>query len=494
MSWFMRMFCGFAWVCLVLVMSCSSEETSPCGVCPASRRCDPDTKKCVPRNSCVSCTSSAECDNDYVCTDGCCVSSGVGRELDQGEIPTSEDASTSTEDVKESECPNPPCEAKCTTDADCKDAAKSKCDTQRGVCVGCLQDGDCSTGQTCQQGTCTGAEDRCKGVTCPTGEVCDPASGKCVGSCPDNLCKDSLCCSESGQCLACGKKQTCEPCQDHPECGAEQRCTTLGTGNKACVPLCSNDQCPKDFSCLSLGTKLGKLCIPDGTCKPIDRCENVTCNDGKKCCPTTGKCQFCCADEECPPNQRCIQKTDSGQCGVDPNDCKPACVAGELCNARTGKCEKNCTIIGCADASKVCDNGTGLCVPKDCRSNWTCPTGQTCNRSNGQCETVKDCRQNTTTCTGTTCCSQTTGQCVTDCRQCGNTCPTGSGLTCNRTTGVCQVATCSLRKNCSSDNDCCGLSCEFSVGHLDDRCRCKTDADCGPNYQCKSSLINKYCE
>lgn len=489
----------FSWTFLIVglvvlaVGACSDEPVSPCGdPCPSGRRCDSKTGRCVPRTTCTACEFTAECENNQVCQDGCCVAGGTGTETTTES--TSGDASVNPEPSSDSApCPNPPCNATCTTDADCTNGTQSKCDTNKGVCVSCLVDTDCATGETCQNGNCEKPVDKCTGVTCDPGKVCEPATGSCIDPCPATPCKGNTCCNDAGQCVACGNKGTCEPCKEHPECGAKARCASLGSGDKSCIPTCPDDQCPTGFSCLSLGSKLGKLCIPDAVCKPVNKCENVTCTGAKKCCPKTGNCRTCCANSECPAGQRCIEGGNDAQCGVDPNACKPACKAGETCNAQTGKCEKSCVTAGCPDQTTKCDTVSGVCVKKDCRSNWTCTGNTTCNRLNGQCEAIKDCRQQPNLCTGTTCCSTTTGKCVTDCRQCGFKCKV-SGQTCNRTTGRCEVNTCKFDRKCSNDRDCCGLKCEFSVGHLDKRCRCKSSTDCPAPYRCKSSVLNKYCE
>ncbi len=493
MKWFIRIVALILCVGLGVLGACSP-ETSPCGDCPNGQLCDVNKKKCVKPSTCVACQTSAECDNAELCVDGCCKSTGTVSESDSSEA-TVTDASVTSETPDSTEIvvsPESSEEAStCSTNTDCTDPSKPVCDSAQGLCVACSQKSDCVQGD-CVQGKCVKAIDKCQGVTCPKGESCTPSTGKCAASCPTNPCSGGLCCNAKGQCVTCGTKLVCEACTEHSECGSKARCAGLGGGKKTCIPVCPNDKCPPYFSCLSLGATLGKLCVPDGECKAVDRCKGVTCSGSQKCCPGTGVCSLCCSDSECSAGLKCLQVGSVKQCSSDPKACKPACQTGEVCDTKTGKCQSHCSTTGCSDKSKLCDTSSGACVNKDCRSNWTCPTGTVCNSSTGQCGQETDCRKKASLCSGRSCCSQSTGKCVTDCRQCVGC--SVSGQVCNQATGVCSVPVCNMKSPCTSRSQCCGGKCELSVSRLKLLCRCKRDSDCGAGYRCKRGFLNKYCE
>jgi len=353
---------------------CSGSSVSVCGQCEKGTRCDTRTKKCVKKNTCVPCQSSAECDNHEICNDlGCCIpsdgeavippdTSSDGSVVDVGSEPISDETEQTLdtgqpEVTSDNSCPKPPCGGACTDHSQCASTSTPFCDLFRKQCVQCLKADDCKPNESCENsGRCVAKTNPCEAVSCPPGEVCNPNTGSCE--------------IQGGCTPFCKKGQVCDP-------------------NK-------------------------KVCVPD--------CRNA----------------------------------------------------------------------GCTDPNKSCDKGSGACVSKDCRSNLTCKPGETCNQVTGKCvKGPTDCRQPGQSCNAPACCNRATGKCVTTCITCG--CPTGK--VCNRTTGVCGTApACQSKSKCSSDRDCCGRSCSFSVGHLGKRCKCSSDKDCGPRYRCKSSITNKYCD
>jgi hypothetical protein len=103
----------------------------------------------------------------------------------------------------------------CTADA-CEGVTCGAAEACRaGVCEPSCADVRCAAGQRCVRGVCEA--DPCSGVSCPTGRVCDRATGMCVADpCEGRACPIGQVCSPSGECVA-------DPC-DTLRCPARQVC------------------------------------------------------------------------------------------------------------------------------------------------------------------------------------------------------------------------------------------------------------------------------
>lgn len=87
----------------------------------------------------------------------------------------------------------------CTSNAQCKDPARSVCDTTTGACGGCTQSGQCANGQACIGGQCSACTSN---QQCAAGQVC--TNGAC-GQCTSNTqclsgeqCVNGACSSGGG--------------------------------------------------------------------------------------------------------------------------------------------------------------------------------------------------------------------------------------------------------------------------------------------------------
>jgi hypothetical protein len=158
--------------------------TPTCAQCKA---CGPTTGNCDVN------LSGTPCNDNNVCTAGDTCQNGVCQ-------------------------PGAPVPNCCRTDTDCP---KPSDQCKRATCVnnvcvvgnapngtGCNDNNACTTGDTCQGGVCTGGTLK----TCPSGQTCVPATGKCectVGVTCGNICctgSQSFCCppgtGRAGQCRA----------------------------------------------------------------------------------------------------------------------------------------------------------------------------------------------------------------------------------------------------------------------------------------------------
>ncbi|MBQ8037757.1 MAG: hypothetical protein IJ268_12255, partial [Proteobacteria bacterium] len=179
----------------------------------------------------------------------------------------------------------------CTSDSDCKDAAKPFCNTETGVCEAdagtpdpnACPDG-CPDNQTCVEGKCVDnepegckADTDCKDASAPK---CNAQTGKCEAApepdpnaCPEG-CPDNQKCVE-GKCVD-GNPCTGMNCED----------------GKACIPINSTGVC-LDVECVRDNAPVacdpGKVC-QKGECV-LEACAKVICSQGK-ICQADGSCAF----------------------------------------------------------------------------------------------------------------------------------------------------------------------------------------------------------
>ncbi len=186
------------------------------------------------------------------------------------------------------------------------------CATQtvdQGGTTRCAPDSTDVSNCVCKNNTCTFA---CEGVVCTDGTVCDPndPSGRCVeDNCRGLGCPSGqLCDTVSGDCMA-------DPCAG-VTCDADQACR-----NGVCEATCADVTCPD-----------GQVC-QTGTCVD-DPCAGVSCDAGQVCDPTDGSCvDDQCTGVHCPSGQVC--DVTSGSCIADP--CNTVhCPSGQVCS--DGQC------------------------------------------------------------------------------------------------------------------------------------------------------------
>ncbi|MEW5742390.1 MAG: Dickkopf N-terminal cysteine-rich domain-containing protein [Myxococcota bacterium] len=417
----------------------------PCGagttgnVCPSGQVCDPSRGCVVPPAQCGSNSTTPNCPPGSQCINGACV-------------------------------------ALCNPNTICPQGLT--CDANRGLCVPigpptrqCNASNDCPNNEACINGVCVSACGSA-GATCPTGTVCDAATGQCVpgnppppactnsaGSmgCPNNeACINGVCVPSCGPGVACPQGTQCDPMRGVCVPGTPGACSS----GQLCGPghVCVGTQCLP--VCNASGSTVcanGEVCDPNlGACVPAPTgCGmNVSCAPGQVC--VAGQCVAACnaaGTVGCPTGEVCDPQTgrcvpgNPGQCGANSQ-----CAQGQVCIS--GQCLAACNAmgtIGCAPGT-VCDPSTGACVPG---TPGTCSSGQLCGP--GQ------------VCVGT--------QCVPVCNSTsGVTCP--SGTRCDATTGQCVP----VNPSCGSA----GAVCATGQVCVNGQCRaaCTSAMDCAPNQQC----------
>ncbi len=328
---------------------------------------DPNKERCV-AGQCTdlkSCHVDVDCPDTDVCEGGKCRPAGCylnNAVCQAGEL------------CLKAECATDSCPESCAKDEFCRQG-ESKCVKSCGNVR-------CKKGEKCVDGQCV--TDPCSSVSCNSGEICDPATGKCTTNyCnASNLCRHGRVCSESqNKCVddpcayvECGDKETCRDgqcifnaCRFDKDCQGDELCVK----NKCIKPEChAKSDCQADQVCV------------DGKCLN-DSCKGVSCKDGQFC--RDGKCVDSCAGVFCEKDKIC----HDGQCNDDP--CKGVqCKQGEKCK------EGKCIMDLCSSETDPCKDGRicsfDECVPDPCQS-MSCPQGQTC--KDGDCTGDRACHVDT---------------------------------------------------------------------------------------------------
>jgi Cys-rich repeat protein len=295
---------------------------NPSGVCIP--RCDTDAGLICARTfpsfpfcdpvsgQCVGCASDSDCPGTEVCNGGICVASCV---FDAGVDSCAADS------------PHGPF---------AYDDRIDYCDTFTGLCVGCLDDYDCSPGGRCQPGT----------------SVCV----QCLNDadCPGNpfvYANFPICETDAGICGNCLQSSDCYPlglaaCSDpfEPDHCTDDGCLDGPTASNCPAPLaCSSGLCgcSSDSDCLVFDSGVVPTCVHSGNYVPADAgplvcgCDATSvCPDGEICDPRLGT-----------PGGACVP-TCSSDGGLD-------CATGPgypACNPATGYCVECLTDLDCANA------------------------------------------------------------------------------------------------------------------------------------------------
>ena len=236
----------------------------------------------------------------------------------------------------------------------------------------CDDDGNCTTGEYC---------DECTRVCRPSRKLCEPctADEQCAKAIVDKK-PFSACLAYKDGGTFCGLG-----CLGDAACGAGFQCLNVtGVGVKQCVPKsgscapgsgsCKADgDCPFQFVCNVEYAACVKGCTADGMCAT-----------GQVC--SLGHCVApCVADGECTTliaEAKCIDK----HCKIPGG-----CIASEECDEKqthcdlkTHKCVPGCEVPSdCKDLAMKCEGGQ--CVEKGCTMNWQCGYYQLCDAATAKC-------------------------------------------------------------------------------------------------------------
>ncbi len=326
-----------------------------------------------------------QCDDGNALDGDCCSSSCT---FDPGGTPCASDGNVCTDDVcnPTGGCTHPANAAPCGdgffctvndtcsggscagTARDCSSAGNQcnvgVCDEAQDQCVaqpvsngtGCIDGDACTQTDTCQNGTCTGAnpvvctaQDQCHDAG-----TCNPLTGVCSNPAKANgtACADGDACTQTDTCQG----GTCTGANP-VVCTAQDQCHDAGT----CNPLtggCSNPAKANGTACTD-----GDACTQTDTCQagtctgtnPVVCTAQNQCHDAGTCNPGTGVCSN-------------PAKPDGSACS-DGNACTAAdqCVAG-VCQGGAPPCGDGIVQASCGEQ---CDdgaaNGTNQCCSATCQ-------------------------------------------------------------------------------------------------------------------------------
>src|SRR5437773_2203290 len=197
----------------------------------------------------------------------------------------------------------------CTAQDQCHDAGV--CNPATGACTNpaktdgtaCNDGNACTQTDTCQSGTCTGAN----AVVCSASDqchdagTCNPATGACSNPAKPNgtACNDADACTQTDACQGGVCTGT-----NAVVCPSPDQCHTAGTCNPS-TGVCSNPPKPN-----------GSACDDGSACTQTDTCQGGTC--------TGGNAVMCPAPDQCH---------DPGTCDVATGVCSnPSKADGTACN------------------------------------------------------------------------------------------------------------------------------------------------------------------
>ena len=475
----------------------SCDGLKGCKADPAEGKCD-DGNKCTSEDHCVNggCTGEAKgCDDGVPCTIDSCDETGACAH--KPENSKCEDNNPCTANT----CGAKGCSYPADDKAECDD--NNACTTtacKGGVCTvtavdktvdgcGCKVGGDCKddnnacTVQKCIDGNCEYDAKAADGTACDDGNKCNVkdsgkcASGKCSAGKPKDCsdkasaCVTAFCDANSGACVAKNKADG-TACQDGDGCTQNDKCVSGKCQAGAAV------ECKDPSVCVSSVCKSKTATTHE--CAPQNKPKDEGCDDGN----------FCTEGEACDGAGKCA--------GGKPKDCSgvgDACNSG-VCDAGSKACVKKSKAAGTAcDDGDYCQiedkcDGKGACKgtkPRECPSDAAkCKVGS-CSTAGKKCTFVN--AKDGAGCNDGNACTQTDTCAAGNCK--GGNPKVCKGDDCN--SGVCDASsgTCGLKPmvdktKCSDGNTCTNPDLCYSgkckAGPV--TCACTTDANCDDKNQC----------
>ncbi len=239
----------------------------------------------------------------------------------------------------------------------------------------------CGSGEKCDPNLQACVSSLCDAVSCSNGNGCDPADGKCkcggVVCAPDELCDQSTHdCQGTAACagVLCPGGTSCDPLDGLCKCGV-----SVCDGGEICADAgCVADPCFGVFCPGSLdggggNSCFGGLCHCGGPDGPI-------CDTGQSCATASKSCQpsELCQGVSCEPGAICGPADGLCHCGG---------VSGPVCGGGA-----TCVLYGLdagpplpADAGLTDGGIVGRCLGGNLCAGVACPEGESCDPTSGAC-------------------------------------------------------------------------------------------------------------
>ncbi len=368
-------------------------ERAPCSTdaeCAAGLVCDAGDCVVPP------CRTDADCTGAQVCRAGECIFEADCATCLPCETPD-DCGGTEFQCAQSEEGGDGVCTKLCSTDADCP--GDSLCWGFVGADFQLCLNPDADTAGLCPSSyVCTDEGSPCDGVTCGAGEVCEPATGRCVDEPACDVCAacDTAADCPYGDCFEVDGAGVCMlECARASDCPAGTTCEEVGLIGGGSVQLClppsdTGELCPGDFVC--------------GDSESVDLCDGVSCPAGQSCDSATGRCVGGAPDAGGTDTGR-PDATGSDATGGDTSgggrgdNCAvcDACVADSECGAggecvnlgSGGVCVLSCASTECPGNTACFDvpDSTGgtrsICLNADAATAGVCAPGFICDTSDG---------------------------------------------------------------------------------------------------------------
>jgi len=275
-------------------------------------------------------------------------------------------------------------------------------------------------------------------------------------------------------------------CRESVECAATPQ-PFCAPALGVCVQCLSDDQCAA-----------GEVCNPNGSCEPGCRDERGRCELGFFC-KEGSACVECRTDLECGPGRLCQRDACVPGCSAQ----HPVCPSGLSCDESQGRCVTCTTNAQCTTPGlPVCNPATNTCVGCVMNGDCTTPGAPFCDPSTKTCVA---CVQDAQCPRGQLCQANV---CVNGCtpnQPCpmGQVCSAGgqcvqctSDAQCGGATPKCDVAS-NRCVQCLPSNDTCPMG-EYCRPDFTCERGCKTGTDCPsgvclPNRSCGSCTADAQC-
>ncbi len=256
---------------------------------------------------------------------------------------------------------------------------------------GCAADSECSLCSICIDGVCVVDASCCVAdTTCVGGEVCNPATHRCVDCIADTNCNDGNICTKDTCRIAdnvCKNEAIPLCCKSNIDCRDDDACTldVCNTLNGKCSNNPSTDPscCNVSFDCDDANPCTADACEAN-VCKN-SLLDGVTCDDQDLCNGQDFCRQGVCAHENpvvCTPLDQChvagICDVVTGLCSNPKQPDATPCSDGRECTG-VDTCQEGVCVP--APASNICQCNSDLdCAPPD-----QCHLTGTCNFARGAC-------------------------------------------------------------------------------------------------------------
>ncbi|MEP7125641.1 MAG: hypothetical protein ABJE95_32220, partial [Byssovorax sp.] len=337
------------------------------------------TTKCDATGECVGCITAIDCGAAPACKVATCTA-GVCGTVDSPNATACNDGNACTQvDTCQAGVCTGASPVVCSAMDQCHNVGT--CDMATGMCsnpmtgdgAACSDGNACTTVDTCQTGVCTGATPVvCMAMDqCHTAGTCAPATGMCSNPTKAN----GVACDDLNNCTT-GDSCTAGACTGTPVvCTALDTCHTIGTCNMA-TGMCSNPNaangtvCNDANNCTTADVCTAGSCA--GTtvvCSALDTCHVAgTCNAATGTCsnPAKGTGSACDDMNLCTTSDMCsAAATCSGTATVCP--APDQCHLAGTCASATGICSNPAVPDGTPCVNPANDAGVATCVAGVCQ-------------------------------------------------------------------------------------------------------------------------------